>query len=123
MLGKTVELTPRGKNEVELQSTASSRIRRLYAVSALHGFSDCCAKLCTPFFVYEYFGNDFIAASAFFTAINTGQSLAEFALNPLLGTLSDRFGRKLFLMAWPPVRGSHSPLQPSIALQELPPGC
>ena len=31
------------------------------------------------------------------------QSIAEFLFNPLLGSMSDRFGRKAFLMAWPPV--------------------
>ena len=98
--------TPRGQDEVHQINASTSgqaRVRLLYACSALHGFSDVCAKLCTPFFVYEYFQNDYMAASAFFTAVNTGQSVAEFLLNPLLGTLSDRFGRKAFLLAWPPI--------------------
>lgn len=78
-------------------------LRKLYLVSALHGFSDACAKLSTPGFVMEMFGTDFVAASAFFAMVNSGQSIAEFLLNPLLGSLSDRFGRKAFLMMWPPV--------------------
>eukprot|EP01046_Picozoa_sp_COSAG06_P005141 COSAG06_NODE_226_length_19747_cov_9.234121_10_plen_377_part_00 len=51
----------------------------------------------------EMFGTDFVAASAFFAIVNSGQSIAEFLLNPLLGSLSDRFGRRAFLMAWPPI--------------------
>lgn len=48
-------------------------LRKLYLVSALHGFSDACAKLSTPGFVMEMFGTDFVAASAFFAMVNSGQ--------------------------------------------------
>ena len=99
-------------------------LRKLYLVSVLHGFSDACAKLATPGFVLELFGEDYLGASAFFALVNSGQSIAEFLLNPLLGSLSDRFGcaappplprrapalrpprarrRKAFLMLWPPI--------------------
>ena len=67
-------------------------LRKLYLVSVLHGFSDACAKLATPGFVLELFGEDYLGASAFFALVNSGQSIAEFLLNPLLGSLSDRFG-------------------------------
>ena len=85
------------------QAAAEPTLRKLYIASALHGFSDACAKLSTPGFVMEMFGTDFVAASAFFALVNSGQSIAEFLLNPLLGSLSDRFGRSAFLMAWPPI--------------------
>eukprot|EP01045_Picozoa_sp_COSAG04_P006320 COSAG04_NODE_308_length_17238_cov_10.434039_7_plen_340_part_00 len=84
-------------------SQVAPTLRKLYLVSVLHGFSDACAKLSTPGFVLELFGDDFLGASAFFALVNSGQSIAEFLLNPLLGSLSDRFGRKFFLMAWPPI--------------------
>ena len=32
----------------------SQALRTLYLTSVLHGFSDACAKLATPGFVYEY---------------------------------------------------------------------
>ena len=85
------------------QVAVEPMLRKLYLASALHGFSDACAKLSTPGFVMEMFGTDFVAASAFFALVNSGQSIAEFLLNPLLGSLSDRFGRSAFLMAWPPI--------------------
>jgi MFS family permease len=85
------------------QAAVEPTLRKLYLASTLHGFSDACAKLSTPGFVMEMFGTDFVAASAFFALVNSGQSIAEFLLNPLLGSLSDRFGRTAFLNAWPPV--------------------
>lgn len=95
-------MPPKDSTEVA-QREFEPTLRKLYVVSALHGFSDACAKLSTPGFVMEMFGTDFVAASSFFTMVNSGQSIVEFLLNPLLGSLSDRFGRRAFLMAWPPI--------------------
>jgi hypothetical protein len=70
-----------------------------------------------PSALARFFPGDFVAASAFFAAFNTGQSVAEFLFNPLLGCLSDNMGRRLFLLAWS-ARSGHptttsSPQQPS----------
>ena len=43
-----------GSSPSGLSEAATARaLRTLYLASALHGFSDACAKLATPGFVYE----------------------------------------------------------------------
>ena len=47
-------------------------------MSVLHGFSDACAKLATPGFVLELFGEDYLGASAFF-ALGTVEQIRDYA--------------------------------------------
>ena len=89
--------------DLPLDASAKRTLRIMYLASTLHGMSDACAKVSTPGFVFELFGADFVASSAFLAMNNVGMSVAEFLLNPLLGQLSDRYGRRLFLLLWPPI--------------------
>ncbi len=66
--------TPVGHHGMGLWSPRTDRtLRTIYIASALHGFSDACAKLSTPGFVFEIFGSDFGKASAFLALVNSGQ--------------------------------------------------
>ena len=66
--------TPVGHHGMGLWSPRTDHtLRTIYIASALHGFSDACAKLSTPGFVFEIFGSDFGKASAFLALVNSGQ--------------------------------------------------
>ena len=100
----------------------------LYMAEFFHGMADSIAKLASPMFVYEAFGNDTLyvprphcnpmqpsglnpapaapsddrrGAARFLALINTTCSFNEFILNPALGQISDAYGRMPFLVLWP----------------------